>query len=91
MDDLQLPEDILAHKDQQEEDQMDSGRTDDHKIQGGPYERIQVIQKDNTTTTTIDMAVERDKTGKKTSDMSSSESRVSLGFVDDDFIQSLKF
>ena len=70
---------------------MDSGSTDGHKIQGGPYEGHQVIQKDNTTTSSIDLAADDDRKVKKTSDKSSSESKVSLGFVDDDFIRSLMF
>ena len=68
---------------------MDSGRTDGHKIEGGTYEGHQVIQKDNTTNSSIDTAADEDRKVKKTSDMSSSESKVSLGFVDDDFIRSL--
>ena len=70
---------------------MDSGRADGQKIPGGRYEGHEVIQKDNTTTSSIDLAADEDRKVKKTSDMSSSESKVSLGFVDDDFIRSLMF
>ena len=67
---------------------MDSGRQDGQKTGGlGQDEGPQVVQKDDTTS--IDTAGDEDRKTKKGSDMNSSENRVSLGFVDEDFIRQL--
>ena len=67
---------------------MDSGRADGQKTEElGQNEGLQVVQKDNTTSTYI--AGDEDRKSKKGSEINSSENRVSLGFVDEDFIQKL--
>ena len=70
---------------------MDSVRADVQKTEGlgGRDEGLQVIQKDNTTTPSVDLASDEDRQDKKGSNMNSSESRVRLGYVDDEFIRQL--
>ena len=70
---------------------MDGKSADDQKTEGLGQNECQneVIQKDNTTTPSIEHAGDEDKNGKTESDINSTEDRVSLGFVDDNFIRQL--
>ena len=90
-DALQLPEAPSAHKDQLTAVQMEPGRADGLKTQGlgGPDEGLQADQKDSTTNPCIDTTGDKDRKAEKGRDMIGSESMVSLGFVDDDFIRKL--
>ena len=67
---------------------MDSKSTDCQKTEEfGQNKGLQVVQKDNATSSYI--AGDEDKKAKEGSDINISENRVSLGFVDDDFIRQL--